>query len=201
MRLLRRLRRRVPAPPPEDPTRFWLERQTLRIDVELDPPSVCGVRLGDPMHLLSGLGPADDPAEALAGAYLWFRHGLEAEGDRGGRLRYFAAVWRDQLDPFEPFRGTCTFRGRPVHGDLDETGLRALLGEPWHATADGDDDGGGDVDLWYEPDGVVELHVELADGLLQRITVSTPPVMAQPDHRARLGATGPWPPDGSVPGG
>jgi hypothetical protein len=169
-----------------DPAAKWTREPGLRVEVDLDLGTLCGVRLGSRPDALSRLGAPSNPAPSRDGEYLWSGLGVEARV-RKGVLSAFTFRWGPAPCAAAFVRG-----GRPV--PLGTEDVVRLLGEPWHRYADPDHPDA-PLRLFYESPRLVEWEVEVAEtGALLALTLASPPSMADVAVRRACRAERPWPP-------
>ena len=177
----------------KDPTRLWdAGLAPPPVDVNLDRHALCGVGIGEPVdRLASRLGRAEDiPSAARGGSLKYPSKGLYLSAAEG-KLDTFVLAWGDPQAG--TFRGTCTYRGRPVNlsGESTESNVVAALGEPYWAANDGPE-----RVLFYEH-GPVEWQVVLNPaGRLTSLEVTDTPELADESSREYYGVTKPWPSQG-----
>lgn len=92
----------------------WRRGGDLQLEVNFDRSSLNGVRVGDAIGDLSGLGPAEDAGAARDGVLRYFSRGLELRASEG-RLEEITLIWVDTLkDGYSPFSGVCRWKGRTL---------------------------------------------------------------------------------------
>jgi len=184
--MLRRLR------PPADGTKNWREDPYADLLADLDRFTLSGVALGDEIEGLSFLGPS------ATGAFDYPHKGLRFDVD-DTRLEGFMLALREgvELGPgtsgatrTQAFAGRIRIRKRDFlpHELNTEKDFRSTWGDPYWRDEDEDE-----ILLFYEFP-VCEVQVELSlEGNAQILIVATPPLLSDPDQRARYGVTKPWP--------
>jgi hypothetical protein len=175
-----------------DPTREWSHDPTVPLLAELDRIELCGVGMGDEVDRLSFLGPSH------SGDFDYPSAGLRLDVDGGVLEGFLVALRRGAyLGPVDhtevrPFAGRLRIGGRD-HAPLELRGEQdfiAAWGAPYWRDQDEDE-----VLLFFErPDSEVQVELSL-DGVPSVALVSSVPLMADPEQRARYGVTKPWPPN------
>ncbi|MGI5860665.1 MAG: hypothetical protein ACOX6T_01260 [Myxococcales bacterium] len=182
-------------------TLFGRQRESLTASWEADPAvllefdaqrhTLNGVRLGDPVERLRGLGPVEDWRALRVGDLVYASRGLRL-GVSEGLLDSFSLIWSSPYEPgFRSFPGHTLLNGREIglSSSCTEPELRAWFGEPYWRDADEDE-----VLLFYEW-ADCEWQVELApDGKLRSLLVVREPMLADAQARDSYGVTRPWPP-------
>ena len=179
-----------------DPASKWVRDSALKIELDLEAGTLCGVRLGLQPESLSKLGPPTNDQPTRDGLYTWASLGIQATATKGILTHYLAAYDVDDLGRNAlPFAGGFTLGGRPLplSPDSGVEELLRLLGEPWHRYADPEDPGA-PLAFFYERRGL-EWEVEiLSGGMLGSIALHSPPSLARPETRRLLRVEKPWPP-------
>jgi hypothetical protein len=177
-----------------DPAAKWARDPDLKLEVDLEAGTLCGVRLGLRPESLSGLGPPTNREPTRDGVYTWAPLGLAATATKG-ILNAYTVAFTLQDEGLEPYAGAMLIGGKPLQlpPDLQHAHLQRLLGEPWHRFAD-PEDAESPITWFYERRGL-EWEVELLPaGTLTSITLHSPPTMAKPENRKLLRVEKPWPP-------
>lgn len=170
-----------------NPTRAWRRDHGRRLVLDLDAHRFCGVGIGDPIELLSFLGPAARWSFTLD----FPNHGV-AVNPAAGRVAEMTFFFGHpaELD-FGTFSGTIVYRAQPLSlscADTEETIARAF-GPPYWRDVDSDE-----IIQFFEL-GPREWQIEFGlDGHLKCLGISEP-LLANPRDRAAFGVTKPWPPD------
>jgi hypothetical protein len=169
-----------------DPAAKWTREPGLRIEVDLDAGSLCGVRLGSRPDGLSRLGAPSNPEPARDEEYAWNDLGIEARV-RKGLLVAFVFRWGATPCAAAFVRG-----GAPL--PLGTADVQRLLGAPWHRFADPDHPEA-PLRLFYESPRLIEWEAEVdPSGALVSLTLAAPPTMADVAVRRACRAEKPWPP-------
>ncbi|MBN1478328.1 hypothetical protein JXA47_16350 [Candidatus Sumerlaeota bacterium] len=176
------------------PSSDWVRNPNLRIEVDLDHHTLCGVPLGQSTVPLRGLGPAASAAAAKIGSFDYPPHGLSFS-DEGGILAEFTLNW-NEVGGAQPFTGPVHALGQSfqLHGRTTEEQFTAFFGEPHWREFEED----GDFTLYCErstDSGAVEWQVYFSgEALLDTLSVSMCPEMAELAYRQMTGCDRPWPP-------
>jgi len=179
-----------------DPASRWVAEPGLKIEVDLEAASVCGVRLGSRASALSKLGPPSNPAPTKQGSYFWNPLGIGATTTKEILDYYIITIHPlDDDDGLQPFTGTLLRAGKPL--DLGPASrvedVVRVLGEPWYDYVD-DEDPDVTRTLFYET-RALEWTVEfLKAGTLGGIELITPPSLGNPQTRKYVKCEKPWPP-------
>jgi hypothetical protein len=175
-----------------DPAMDWIPNPALKLEVDLTDASLGGVKLGDPIERLSGLGPPENKKPSAQSAYTWYSRGLEISAFEDGRLDSLWMCWADPALPrFRSFPGTFLWKGKevPIRGGMTRAEVEKRFGEPYHADEDEDED-----ILRYEVGDVEwELEIDRKSGLRVFLLI-TPGLFADAKTREDYGITRPWPP-------
>ena len=153
----------------KDPTAAWIADPALRLVVDLDAASVCGVAIGQAVDGLAVLGPPDNPRPTEHEHYRWTARGLEVDAP-GGRVSNFVLLYPRDGDP--RFAGLVRARGAPfaLSERTRPADVEALLGPP--SRAEGDEDqrvlvyARGPLEWSFEfteDGGLLELMLEVTD--------------------------------------
>lgn len=179
-----------------DPAALWKAEPGLKLEIDLETASLCGVKLGSRASSLSKLGPPGNPDPTKKEHYNWAALGVAASTSKG-ILEYFGVTLLPlEWEGVQPYRGALLRGGKPL--DLGASSkmedVVRLLGEPWHVYADDEDD---EVTrtIFYET-RTLEWEIEfLKDGRLHSVGLITPPSMANPQNRKYVECDKPWPPE------
>jgi hypothetical protein len=178
-----------------DPISLWTPEPGLKLTVDLEEGSCCGVRLGSRAASLAKLGPPSNLKSAKRGTYDWNPLGITACARK--EILDFYCIMIHPLDDedMQAFAGTLLRGGKPL--DLGPSSrvedVIRVLGEPWHVHTNDKDP---DVDrmLYYER-GTLEWRLEFyKTGTLYSIELDTPPALENPDARREVHCNKPWPP-------
>jgi hypothetical protein len=179
-----------------DPTVGWSATSGLPLVLDLNTRSFCGVKLGQPIAGLAGLGPAEGWQHRNL---TWSAYGVSIGITPKGHLARVVLVYQTRVSwarqRFCPYAGTCLRGGRAValDGRTTEARLLEYFGEPY-VRHDGDA-----LSLFYE-DELYEIIISLgpcidSTNVLESLTMQTPPVLASERARAWYGVDRPCPPD------
>lgn len=172
------------------PTRDWARDPGVPLVVDLDAFALCGVELGAPYDRLSFLGPADSPF------FDWHLLGLTFDVDVD-RLEAFAVslspeafLGRGWPGEAPPFPGQIRLDGEELAAPaLTADRLAEAWGPPYWEDVDDDE-----TLLFFERHGV-EVQLELSPTRETRVlTVTSDPLLADPEQREAYGVRRPWPP-------
>jgi hypothetical protein len=167
---------------PGDPAAKWVRDPELKLDVNLEAGTLCGVRLGLQPESLSPLGRPTNREATRDGIYTWAPLGLQAVATRGILTSYLVAFKVDDLGlEARPFPGTFLLEGKPagLGASSGAEEVLRLLGTPWHRFADPEDEGAS-LAFFYELRGL-EWEVEiLPSGTLGSIALHSPPSLGRP---------------------
>ena len=176
-----------------DPTQSWIANPTVSLELDLDRHMLGGVRLGEPVERISGLGPPDNLKATRDGCCEYKALGLQVGFD-GGRIDSFQLVFAEAeyLSGYTPFAGPIRHHGQALALDSNTTldDFMARFGEPYWR--DDDDD---ETILFYEFAADFEWQVEVdEDSRLKALLLVTPPLMSGAEQRQVYGVNKPWPP-------
>jgi hypothetical protein len=177
---------------PKDPTKDWQRPSSLRLSFDLACGELNGVGLGQPLDLLSFLGPVEDRRGLSTGEYRYGSLGLSVGCHNEARIiDCFDIVQKDPYSPqYRPFSGSCHHQGVILDlGRLTDDAFTKAFGSPFWRDTDQDE-----IILFYEfPNR--EWQVEFAlDGTFNRIVVTGKPLLADEQQRNAYGVNKPWPP-------
>ncbi len=177
-----------------DPTREWTAQPGLKVLLDLDKHTLCGIRLGDPVDRVSRLGTPDNLRPTKYEDYAYDTLGFDI-GAREGMVTGFTLLFDPEAAGFEedvrPFGGGVRWRGESCKLSSDTRAAQFIerFGEPYWTDRDDDE-----ILLFYEF-GEVEWQVEFgADERLVMMIIVTPPLMADAEQRENYGVDKPWPP-------
>jgi hypothetical protein len=179
-----------------DPASLWVAESGLKLELDLQAPSFCGVLLGARATSLSKLGPPSNSGPMKKGSYSWAPLGFAASATKG-ILDYFCVTINPlDWDGMKPYQGVFLRGGKAL--DLGPTSrmedVVRVLGEPWHVYAEDEDD---EVTrtIFYET-RMLEWEIEfLKAGPLHSLGLITPPSMSNPQSRKYVECEKPWPPE------
>jgi hypothetical protein len=178
-----------------DPASLWAAEPGLKIEIDLEAASFCGVRHGSRASSLSKLGPPTNSKPSKKGSYSWAPLGFEAYASKGILDYYCVTISPLDDDEVKAFPGAILRDGKPLAlspASRVEDVVR-VLGEPWHVYAD-DEDPDVSRTLFYEL-GTLEWEIEfLKAGTLHSIGLITPPSLESPQNRKYVNCTKAWPP-------
>ena len=172
-----------------DITRHWVGDTRFPLELNLSQHSISGARIGGSIDALMRLGPTEDVEFAANEVYCWYSRGLEVTAD-GGYITGLRILWAAE-EGFKNFPGTCVLRDNqiPLSAESPESDLLCHFGDPYWRDADESE-----IVLFYEF-GTIEWQIELTGaGKLKQMTIASPPLMADCQHRKAYGVTKPWPP-------
>jgi hypothetical protein len=178
-----------------DPASLWVAEPGLKIEIDLEEASFCGVRLGSRASSLSKLGPPTNSHPTKKGIYSWEPLAFDAYASEE-ILDYFCVMISPfEWDPLPGFPGRILRAGKPLElGPASRVeDLVRVLGEPWHIYDDEEDP---DIPrtLYYET-RTLEWEIEIHKaGTLHSIALITPPSMESPRTRELANCAKPWPP-------
>jgi hypothetical protein len=172
-------------------TKDWQRTNDLRLTFDLDSGRLNGVGLGERLDRLSCLGPVEDRS-GLPSEYRYFSLGLSVDCyNKEDAIDSLEIIQKDQDVPqYCPFPGGVHYRGENLDlGQLTQKSFLGRFGPPFWKDEDDEE-----VIFFYEfPDR--EWQVEFApDGTLNRIIVTSKPLMADERQRNAYGVNKPWPP-------
>ena len=177
---------------PKDPTKVWQRASDLRLTFDLEGGKLNDVGIGESLNRLSFLGPIEDRSGLTLGEYRFFSLGLSIDCyNEQDTIDCFEIVQKDQDMPeHQPFAGVCRYKGENLDlGQLTEPSFVGRFGPPFWKDADDEE-----ILLFYEFPGR-EWQVEFAlDGTLNRILVTSKPLMANQRQREAYGVNKSWPP-------
>ena len=177
---------------PKNPTMDWQRAADLRLTFDLEGSTLNGVGFGEPLNRLSFLGPLEDRSGLTLGEYRFFSLGLSVDCyNEQDTIDCFEIVQKDQDMPeFQPFAGVCRCKGENLDlGQLTEESFVGTFGPPFWKDVDDEE-----IILFYEFPGR-EWQVEFAlDETLNRILVTSKPLMADERQREAYGVNKSWPP-------
>jgi hypothetical protein len=180
-----------------DPASLWVPEPGLKIEIDLEEASFCGVRFGSRVTSLSKLGPPTNPKPTKRGYYTWKQLGLEVQTEKKmGIVEWYCITINPVVDDgLDAYPGKILRAGTllPLGPASREEDLVRALGEPWHVFVDDEDP---DIarTLFYET-RTLEWEIEvLKSGTLHSILLNTPPSMEDPQTRKRLNCEKTWPP-------
>lgn len=90
-----------------NPTRDWQPQRGLRLVLDLDQETFCGIGFGDPVSRLTKFGPAEDARVARAGSFRYPSRGFGIVTERG-RVVEFELTFL----PEQRYAGEVTVGGR-----------------------------------------------------------------------------------------
>ncbi len=159
--------------PPGNPTRDWSRTDGIPLVVDLEAGTFCGVRLGESIAPLQGLGPVEYAPGLRIGGYAYFSKGLEYGTEGDDLLQSYSVYDAHSDDP-----RFATFPGRLRHGGqlialAEITPHRAieLFGQPIEK-----DEYDGILCLYFERPGI-EFDLEFdAKGNFGTLSASQGPV-------------------------
>jgi len=169
---------------PKDPTKDWQRTRELRLEVDLERGALNGVRLTEPADRLSFLGPVEDRAGLKADEFRYDSLGLSVGYDQEKAIDCFQFIQKDPACPQgRPFPGQCWYQGRILDlARATEPSFVEQVGSPYWRDEDEDE-----ILLFYEFPAM-EWQVEFApDGTLNRILVTSAPLLADPRQREAYG--------------
>ncbi len=151
----------------EDITQHWQPNSSLELEFDFDTNALSGVRLGERVHRLDGLGPAEDKSEARGGIYCYYSKGLSITTGDEYSIDLVLLVWQFPERPdYQPYTGRCILGRKPLPLTRNTTSaeFREYFGEP----EDRDQQEGA---ILYEKDDVV-VDVDFGhDNRLQYIII------------------------------
>lgn len=169
-----------------NPTRTWLLDPSKPLVLDLDSHQLSGVGIGDPVQLLSFLGPATSWSGTLAFPH----HGIavsDSDDSVWELLFYFG-------HPAEAkggtYRGVIQHKGIPIEmnaNDSEQT-ITARFGEAYWRDSDEDE-----TILFYEFPAR-EWQFEFGRDAQLKCLVIAPPILADSVQREAYGVSKPWPP-------
>lgn len=151
-----------------DPTGNWATEPGLSVDFDLEPPSLLGVKLGEPLEKLFRLGPAENKETAHQGELRYFSRGVAIEIVKG-KCDAFFIVFSQGLEGYAAFHGTVRFNGSPIslNSATDTAAVIEMFGEPLRREDDEDESV-----LYFSEENDIEWEVEFSPlGLLRCLTV------------------------------
>ena len=160
--------------------------------LDLDEHCLGGVRVGDSIDSLGGFGAVEDEAAIADGDFRDYSNGIWFSATEGA-VDAFGVFWRDtDRQGFFPFAGWVHFRREGFA--LDATTTEADFVERFGAPYWRDRDRRRETLLFYEC-GDIEWQVEFnRKNLLCALTVTSPPLLADPKQREMYRVTRGWPP-------
>lgn len=175
-----------------DPASQWVADPSVSIELDLDKPALCGIRLGDHSDRIERLGPPDNARPSRDEKYDFSRLGLSLDAEAHS-VNCFTVVFDEAAEGVVAgrFGGEIRYGGQRVALDsaTTETEFRRRFGEPYWRDVDGKE-----CLLFYEF-GSIEWQVEFAlTGGLRVLTVVTPPLLSDEEQRRRFRVDKPWPP-------
>ena len=178
---------------PKNPTLAWQRLAGLALTFDLSKPALNGVELGRAAENLSWLGRDEDRTAFRAGELCYYSLGLCVECyEDVYTVTGFEIVFRDpEEQKYQSFAGTVLFHGRPVNlSALTEDKFVALFGQYFWRDVDEQES------ILFFEFADVEWQVEFdRASVLKRVTVTSLPLMADPEQRNAYGVTSAWPPD------
>lgn len=150
-----------------DPTGNWATEPGLLLEFEMEPPSLLGVKLGEPLEKLFRLGPAENKESAHQGELRYYSRGVAIEVDKG-KCDAFFVVFSQGFEGFAAFHGTVRFEGDPIDlsAATDVQAVTEIFGEPLRREDDADESV-----LYFSEEGA-EWEFEFSPlGLLRCLTV------------------------------
>jgi hypothetical protein len=175
-----------------DPALRWEASPSVRIELDLDRPALCGIRLGDNSDRIAMLGRPDNPRPSKDEQYVYERHGFWIDAcDRS--ICSFTVIFDATASELtgEAFSGTILDKNQPIelNASTDEAEFRRRFGEPYWRDVDEKE-----CLLFYEF-GQIEWQVEFGKGDgLRVLTIVTPPLLSGTEQRAAYHVGKPWPP-------
>ncbi len=174
------------------PTRAWQPYSGQLLTFDLDAGALNGVELGSRLECLSVLGPDEDRKLAQCGEFCYYSLGLCVDCDGVDNvIQAYEIVFRDPDEP--KFR---CFAGRVIrHGQTFDLAAMTLdqcaeaLGEYFWKDCDEDES-----IVFYEfPGREWQLEFDTASSL-QRITITSRPLLADEAQRKAYHVMKGWPP-------
>lgn len=127
---------------PRNPTRSWSAYAGDGLVFDLRLAALNGKALGEPLSLLSFLGPDEDRGSFRRGELRYYSLGLciECFTDQRDTITGFQLVFHDPLEPrYRPFAGQFLHRGHKLDlAPLTEKELIRHFGEPEHLEREAD---------------------------------------------------------------
>jgi hypothetical protein len=150
-----------------DPSGNWATEPGLIPSIDLEPASLLGVKLGEPVEKLFRLGPTEDKDAARAGELRYYSRGLMVAVEKG-KVDGLFVVFSDGLEGYAAFRGTITFEGEPIDlsGASDVQSVMEMFGEPERRDDDEDE-----TVLYFREEGAAWEFEFSPLGLLRCMTV------------------------------
>lgn len=150
-----------------DPTTNWATEPGLVVEVDLEPASLMGVKLGEPVEKLFRLGPVEDRDSAQVGELRYFSRGVMVEVEKG-KLDAIFVVFAEGFEGYSAFRGVVKFEGDAidVSAATDLQAIQEMFGEP--ENRDDDDD---EIVLYFREEGAAWEFEFSPLGLLRCLTV------------------------------
>ncbi|MEW4453532.1 hypothetical protein AB1L30_12735 [Bremerella sp. JC817] len=171
-----------------DPTNDWQRASGLKLNADLDVPSLLGVPLGGAFDRLSCLGRSSqgDPFSVE-----YFDLGLCLDRDDNGNLCEFQIVLDDDVGKCKPYPGTVSWEGVSIPlTDLTLDKLPDIFGE-WYWL---DEDDHEFIAFYEYPN--YEMQIEcFKDRRVKRFVLCQEPLMAFEDQREAFKVTKAWPPE------
>jgi hypothetical protein len=177
---------------PKNPTKDWQRDSSLRLAFDLESGKLNGIGFGERLDRMSLLGPAEDRSALKSGQCRYLSLGLAVGWEEEEQtIDCFEIIQKDPyVSSCRPFPGICQYRGEHLDlGQLTEVWFAEQIGPPYHRDEDDEE-----IILFYEFPGR-EWQVELdLNGTLNRIIVTSRPLMADEQQRDTYGVDRPWPP-------
>ena len=177
---------------PKNPTKDWQQASDLRLTFDLECGKLNSIGLGERLDRISLLGPVEDQDGLKSSEYRYLSLGLSVDCDnKENTIEGFSIIQKDRCLPqYRPFPGSVYYQGENLDlRQLTEELFLRKFGPPFWKDADDEE-----TILFYEfPNR--EWQVEFAlDGTLNRIVVTSKPLMADERQREAYGVNKPWPP-------
>jgi hypothetical protein len=133
-----------------NPTRDWQPQRGLKLVLDLEQETLCGIGFGEVANRLAKLGPAEDARAARAGHYRYPSRGFSITTELGRVVEFELTYYPDAC-----YTGEVTLAGRalPLSQSTTQADLMAALGPPAERLTDGE-----------PPDQTVLLRYEKARG-------------------------------------
>ncbi|MCR9200550.1 MAG: hypothetical protein NXI04_18085 [Planctomycetaceae bacterium] len=165
-----------------NPTNAWDRVADLSLTVELFRPAINSVAIESRLDQLEFLGRS---SSAFHSPLHFADLGLVIDSEQDGTFSGFSVVLHDVDGELAPFGGRLTVNGAAIV----PTDLLTPLGEPYWVDTDEHE-----ILTFFEyPTHEIQVEQSL-EGVLQRIIVTSKPLLADAQCREDYGVDKPWPP-------
>lgn len=165
-----------------NPTNAWDRRADLSLTVELIPPSINQVPINARLEQLEFLGRS---SSAFHSPLHFAELGLVIDSEPDGSFSGFSVVLEDPDREFSAFTGTLSVNGRATSA----ADLLLSFGDPYWVDRDEHE-----ILTFFEYPAYEIQTEQSLDSVLQRIIVTSKPLLADPQCRQDYGVDKPWPP-------